>query len=129
MKRTENWIELVNDKIKQYNGTCLSDYCYRAIDKLNFICKSGHKFKNSASNIIHNDQWCRICKLSLDGINIAYQIAKNKDGECLSNEYNGNKKHLLWRCNLGHKWEATLYSIKDQKSWCPECAKEIRSKK
>lgn len=50
-------------------------------------------------------------------------IAKQRGGKCLSTQYINSKEKLLWQCSKRHKWEATPFSIKVRKSWCPICAR------
>lgn len=52
-------------------------------------------------------------------------IAREKGGECLSTEYQGNKIKLKWQCKKGHIWDSKPNDIKDG-HWCPICALEIR---
>ena len=52
----------------------------------------------------------------------AHQIAKLRNGECLSTTYEGDKVPLLWRCADGHEWPATLSSVNKLNSWCGRCA-------
>jgi hypothetical protein len=47
-------------------------------------------------------------------------LASERQGECFSAEYHGHHEKHLWRCSLGHEWEATVGSVK-QGSWCPYC--------
>lgn len=56
------------------------------------------------------------------GLEIAQQIAKERNGECLSQVYVGRHAHMRWRCNLdGTEWDATLANIKNHDRWCPSC--------
>lgn len=50
------------------------------------------------------------------------QIAHERDGECLSEEYIDSGTHLRWRCKKGHEWEATPSNIKAGR-WCSRCGK------
>ena len=49
-----------------------------------------------------------------------HEIAKSRDGECLSEEYVNCDTKLQWKCRKGHEWLATGDSIR-QGSWCPKC--------
>ena len=53
-------------------------------------------------------------------------FAKPKGGKCLSVEYINARTKLKWRCSKGHEWEATPESIKNQHSWCPYCANNVK---
>jgi hypothetical protein len=48
-------------------------------------------------------------------------IAEKRGGECLSGAYNHIHSKLEWRCEKGHKWEATPASVKKGR-WCIVCA-------
>ena len=50
------------------------------------------------------------------------EIARSRDGKCLSIEYKNSKTHLEWECANGHRWSAVPDSIKHGNSWCPKCA-------
>lgn len=54
------------------------------------------------------------------------QFAKNKGGECLSEEYKDCKNYMLWQCANNHSWKATFDGILNQKNWCPHCANNAK---
>ena len=41
-----------------------------------------------------------------------HNIAKEKEGKCLSNTYTNANTKMKWECKEGHIWEATFGSIK-----------------
>lgn len=129
MKRREDWIESAEAKAQENGGRCLSEFCYVATDRIELECKSGHRWKTQVYNVVNNNRWCRRCSLLLDGLLAAHNIAKSMGGKCLSTTYSGNKEYMEWECKNGHRWASTLGSIKDRKSWCPECYNERRSDK
>lgn len=51
-----------------------------------------------------------------------HRIARERGGDCLSKRYVNSKARLLWQCEKGHQWNASPFSIKTRKSWCPQCA-------
>jgi hypothetical protein len=51
----------------------------------------------------------------------ARRIAREMEGECLSDVYINCTTHLWWRCKYGHLWEATLNNIRSKGHWCPDC--------
>lgn len=55
----------------------------------------------------------------------ARKAGELRDGKCLSLDYKNARTKLIWECNKGHKWEASLDNVKSGK-WCPICAKESR---
>ncbi|CAG8804654.1 11179_t:CDS:1, partial [Racocetra fulgida] len=50
---------------------------------------------------------------------IAYKIAKEREGKCISTKYINAQNHLQWECKNEYKWFATLNQIKNKKTWCP----------
>ena len=57
------------------------------------------------------------------------QIAEERGGECLSEEYVNCDKLIKWKCKEGHEWDAVFTSIKNRKSWCKICCHISSSKK
>ena len=50
------------------------------------------------------------------------EIAASRGGKCLSKKIVNSKTKLEWQCSKGHVWESTPFSIKNMKSWCPDCS-------
>lgn len=48
-------------------------------------------------------------------------IAKERNGKCLSKNYNNIDDKLKWKCKFGHIWESTAYHIIYRNQWCPYC--------
>jgi hypothetical protein len=48
-------------------------------------------------------------------------IAIERGGKCLSDEYLGAHIKLKWQCNLAHEWCANPNNIKNG-TWCPQCS-------
>lgn len=48
------------------------------------------------------------------------EIAKIRDGKCLSVQYENAHTKLKWQCSVGHEWEAIPCNI-SQGKWCPYC--------
>ena len=96
--------------------------------KLFWQCSEGHTWEAMPSKILVG-RWCPVCsrenaakKLRLT-IQEMQEIAKNRNGYCLSNAYQNAASSLLWQCSEGHQWEANANSIK-RGSWCPICARQ-----
>jgi hypothetical protein len=53
------------------------------------------------------------------------QLAEDKSGQCLSEEYFRNKDIMTWKCDKSHIFNMRLNNVQ-QGQWCPECAKEQR---
>jgi hypothetical protein len=51
-----------------------------------------------------------------------HQIARDRCGKFLSDNYADARTKLLWECDKGHRWKAVPSSIK-MGTWCPACAR------
>jgi len=118
-------LEKMKELAKERNGICLSKLYKNNRTKLKWKCSKGHKWKASYGSIkIH---WCPICaakkcgEFKRTGLKKMKELAKEKGGECLSNNYTDEKRRLKWRCSKGHIWKTSSSSIKIG-SWCPYCA-------
>lgn len=60
-------------------------------------------------------------KLTLEFVN---DYAEHRGGKCLSDVYVNDTSYLLWKCDKGHEWKAPLCRLRNQKTWCPRCARE-----
>jgi len=69
-----------------------------------------------------------MCK-KLDGLKLAKQIANERGGECISEEYFNIETKMHWKCKEKHQWFATLHNIIGKNSWCHKCANKQRSEK
>ena len=127
-------IEYCRSIAAEKDGECLSIEYIGVRSKLQWRCENGHIWLTALDNVKNRNAWCPEChriKLSLskilkNGINIAKEIAKNNNGECLSTVYKSAKDKLIWECHLGHIWKIGLTKIKDDKSWCPYCAGNVK---
>ena len=53
------------------------------------------------------------------------RIARERGGECLSNEYINTNSELRWFCSKRHEWNATPHNV-IRGTWCPHCAKNVK---
>jgi hypothetical protein len=56
-------------------------------------------------------------------------VAKLRDGKCLSTDFFGLLIDLKWQCKEGHTWNEIPKRIIEEKSWCPICMKSRRLNK
>jgi hypothetical protein len=92
-------------------------------------CECGHQFWMKFGNV-KIGQWCPICVGHIKHtIYDCKEIAKLRDGECLSKNYIDNKTKMEWKCKRGHIWQANFNKILKGR-WCQdaECIQE-KSKK
>jgi len=102
-------------------GQCLSPKYINSSTKLKWQCKQGHQWEATPENI-KRGSWCLACAgLKKSTIEEMREIAEERGGKCLSEEYVNGRTKLTWQCKDNHQWEATPASIK-QGHWCPLCA-------
>jgi hypothetical protein len=53
------------------------------------------------------------------------EVARERGGECLSDEYRGVERPLRWRCGKSHVWEAPPSRILEG-CWCRACSVEAQ---
>ncbi len=116
-------IQQIQQLAKVKGGLCLSDTFHNQNTKLLWQCKKGHQWYSKAGSVRNLGIWCPVCAGNLPlTIEQMQEIAIQKGGKCLSGEYINSKTKLIWQCKKGHRWEASPFSIKTRKSWCPVCA-------
>jgi hypothetical protein len=114
---------------KKKGGKCLSTEYINSETKLSWQCKEGHQWWATPHAIKHGNTWCLKCSGSeKKTIEQMHEIAKNRNGKCLSHKYTNGKTKLLWQCSDGHEWEAASRDILHSNSWCPTCARKKRTK-
>ncbi len=103
-------------------GKLLSDTYQGSYVKLKWQCEQGHTWK-AVPNSIKNGRWCPYCshKVPLTIIDMN-EMARLKDGKCLSTKYVDTKTPILWECKEGHKWKAQPGNIRAG-GWCSYCAR------
>jgi thiol-disulfide isomerase/thioredoxin len=124
-------IEEMQKIAKERGGVCLSNQYVNTATKLRWRCKEGHIWE-ATPDPIKRGHWCPKCatitKANARRSNIQeiQDLAKSRDGVCLSTEYINYNTKLKWQCKEGHVWEATSSHIKSG-SWCPYCAGMVKS--
>ncbi len=123
-------IEEMRKIAESRGGQCLSGNYVNEKTKLHWRCKEGHVWDATPNNA-KRGKWCPRCarialenKIRLD-IDEMREIAKAREGECLSEIYTNAHTNLLWRCKYGHKWYATPNMIQSG-HWCHRCGGNVR---
>jgi len=112
-------IQDMNELVKN-KGKCLSEKYTNDKAKLLWYCNNSHEFYYSPKNI-KRGSWCAECNNQKKLI-FLQNIAKSRNGSCLSEKYIDTKTKLSWKCNKdGNIWNASASAIK-QGSWCAECS-------
>jgi len=105
------------------SGKLISKRYHNNKTKLVWECEYSHQWE-MRPNDIKNGQWCSTCngshKLTIEEMN---QIARERNGECLSTFYVNSREKLRWRCAKGHEWDAAPEAVK-RGTWCEICVKQ-----
>jgi len=106
-------------------GRCLSVRYTDCHTPLEWECALGHRWKALPTDIKHSGAWCRKCaqRRNAHTIGEMQEIARARDGQCLSRVYTNNLTALKWRCAMGHCWKATPNRV-IQGAWCRQCAND-----
>ena len=90
-------------------------------DRLLFQCNVGHEWETQLKNVLEG-RWCPRCSADRcrHSIDVCHDLAKQKNGKCLSTEYKNTDSKVEWECENGHKWMATPQKVR-QGRWCPHC--------
>lgn len=104
-------------------GRCLSDTYLGTAKHHRFQCAYNHQWETTAATVLGGG-WCTQCNLNARKLTIAMmrQMAQERGGACLSEQYVNNATKLLWECHRGHRWHAAPSAIRNGGHWCPECA-------
>jgi len=129
-KNHKDNIETYHKIAKKRGGECLSNEYVNSKSKLKFQCDKGHIWESIANDIKYLKVWCPYCsnnkKLTIEKMQ---EIASERGGECLSNEYINSHSKLKWKCEKGHIWEAKPYLVKNSNNWCPICNESLGERK
>ena len=116
-------IEEMRQMAIENKGLCLSEKYVNSQTPLKWQCNKKHIWMARPTSI-KRGTWCPFCskrvKLTLNEMK---DLAKQKEGFCLSEEYVDNKTKLLWRCKRDHEWWSKPEHIKNR-HWCPVCARK-----
>ena len=111
-------------------GVLLSTECFGASDPLRWRCQLGHEWSASFQGVRYSGSWCPTCATDRQRIQlpVVQSIAAAHSGRLLSTTYKNNRSPLRWECDKGHQWVTSLSSVKDSRTWCPECSASKRQK-
>ena len=86
-------IRELKDYAEAFGGECLSDSYDGMRDPLGWICSKDHKWTTPAVSVISNNRWCPECAVERRSTSFTIQdmrqIARERGGDCLSEEYHG----------------------------------------
>lgn len=118
--RYQKTIDDMSKLAENRGGKCLSEAYLGDDGYLKWECVKGHVWETTA-HCVANGTWCPYCAGQNKTIRDMKEIAKERRGKCLSEEYVDGKSKLEWQCKRGHKWFATPNNITHSNSptWCP----------
>lgn len=106
---------------EEKGGVCLSKKYMGSHKKHLWQCGMGHKWETTPA-CIRRGKWCPVCsgkqKHTIRDMQI---LAQSRGGRCVSKEYLGVTKPLIWECSKNHQWEARATGV-IAGTWCPKCA-------
>ena len=115
-------VKALYDTVKKKNGKIVGGVYTGEKSKIKVRCEHGHTW-DAVPQHLKRGVWCPFCagnrKLGLDKMQ---EIAKEKNGICLSKIYVNAHQKLKWQCSKGHIWEAAPMYIRRGR-WCPICKK------
>jgi hypothetical protein len=115
-------IEEMKKLAEERGGKCLSDIYVNKRTKLVWQCGQGHIWKARPGGVKNNGIWCAVCQSNERKLTVQYaqELAKERNGKCLSQEYINDFTHLHWECENGHKWFSSINTVQ-RGSWCRKC--------
>lgn len=91
-------------------------------------CKSGHEWLASPASRSQGNG-CPVCSghLVVAGVNDLFSTHPDIAAEAVSTDEarsvsHGSAKRLMWRCERGHEWRASVYSRTHMGNGCPVCS-------
>lgn len=109
-----------------YGGKCLSKEYVNKEASLKWMCVKGHTW-DSPYSIVRQGGWCQQCAKKQNVLDKKLErlqeIAKEREGACLSKHFLHSETKMKWQCKKGHTWMTTPHLIKSGR-WCPTCANE-----
>ena len=113
--------DIINEIVKNKNGTLLTDVYINSTDKFNVKCSKGHIFETYADNLKNGKRWCPVCsKKKKHTIEEMHELAHKNQGICLSTEYINNSTELEWMCSNKHKFYTVPKCVLNG-HWCKIC--------
>ncbi|MFO7796233.1 MAG: hypothetical protein R6W84_08770 [Promethearchaeia archaeon] len=140
IKDKNYYLNQLRNLAEKRNISLISNKYINNLSNLEFQCNScGKKWKDYRANIMQKIKRgtfnCPYCNMKQNSVLFNYfkELAKERGGELLSDEFYGMTKRHRWKCDLcGCEWEAKPSNIKDypskKGSWCPECGNKSMRK-
>jgi very-short-patch-repair endonuclease len=116
-------LKIANNIAQERNGKCLSDIYISVNSPLKWLCCICEYTWQASLYHIRDGEWCPNCaghrKYTIEDYK---QLAKEKDGYCLSESCGDQTFPLVWKCSQNHIWIVAPKGILYNNTWCPQCA-------
>lgn len=128
MRRPKYHIQDFKTIAKNNGGECLSENYNKISEKLHWRCKNNHEWWANPRNILKGS-WCKKCASRKAGekfkksLSDCIEIAKERNGFCLSKKYENSQTKMIWQCDKGHTWKASYANVK-KGTWCKICSQK-----
>lgn len=138
--RRRRWLEAGGTFESQYpelasqwhpsNTLSPSDVSPGSSMKITWSCTHGHTWATSIQNRIKAGVTCPFCngsRLYEKGLpeELVKQLVDVDGALNLSEIKQGSRRKLWWKCDLGHKWLATVHSRLRRGTECPACNRSV----
>ena len=122
-------IEKVKALAESKGGTLVSTSYTNNKELLEWRCAREHTWRASLANV-KGKTWCPTCARDDRrlGIEQAHAVAQKNGGRCLSTIYRNSSSPLEFECARGHRWRASLSTVKGD-HWCRRCGNSSSSMK
>ena len=114
-------IDEIQRDAARHGGRCLTETYVDSLTLMEWECAQGHRWR-AVAHAVRQGHWCKRCaddRLRYPQ-HVVHEIAAVRGGKCLAERYTNSQAKLEWECLHGHRWQASLNSVK-QGSWCPQC--------
>ncbi|PGK52132.1 hypothetical protein CN918_30540 [Priestia megaterium] len=120
-------IEDMEELAQEHGGHCLSSSYEDIHTPLKWMCNHSHAWYAPPTQV-RRGLWCPICRRKNNKRVQEYwafvkQMASERGGRCVSEEYINKRTKLEWECAEGHRWMTAPETIK-KGSWCPTCSRK-----
>jgi len=131
VRNSSEGLEKLHRIAEEKGGKCLSTEYTKSYDKYRFQCGEGHEWDVRLSSLA-NGSWCPVCardhrKRRMLTIEHMHELAKKHGGCCLSTEYRGAARPLVWECKNKHTWSMNPMYVENGR-WCRQCRKDMAAK-
>lgn len=130
--RQRRKIEDLINHAASLGGMCVDTELISPVTKVRWRCAVGHEWLATPKSVMGAGSWCPKCgderaaslRRSPGRLELLWEIAIERGGECLASVYKSTNDPILWRCGNGHEWSANPSDILRGR-WCPQCAARI----